>query len=243
MTNTTPTTATYSLNAGQMITQAYRKLGILPSGGAPTADQMNQGIITLNLMLKSWQSDGINLWRQVQISVAVGVGQGKPGNPIVVTPPLMGFEEARLVVSPEPNLYERTLGNLTYLDYMRYPNKGEMSQPSSICYDKQENQTNFYIFPLSGTSCTINMTVGRPVLDITQASDTVDVPIEWQQTVVYNIAERLMDNEGIAAADPATAQRIMEHAAGTYQKLLDWDRPTSLFLRPFGKPGQSRLWK
>ncbi len=243
MTNTTPTTTTSTLNAGQMITQAYRKLGVLPSGGVPTADQMNQGIVNLNLLLKGWQSDGINLWRQVQLTVNVDPGQGTPSNPIVVTPPLLGFEEARIVVTPEPNLYERPLGTISYIDYMRYPNKQTGGSPSVICFDKQENQTNFYIYPLFQYAGTIHMTVGRPILDVTQASDTIDVPIEWNEGVVYNLADRLMEDEGVAAADPATAQRITERAALFHTKLLDFDRPSSIYLRPFGKPGQSSIWR
>lgn len=238
MTNTTPTTVTSSLNAGQMITRAYRILGVLPSGGVPTADQMNQGIIVLNYLLKSWQANGINLWRQTQMTISVPAGVGAAGNPYQVTPPVLGIEGARLVISESP-YYERPLGVFTYNDYMNYPNKRQMGSPTLIVFDKQENVSNFYIWPLPQNPVQINLTVGRPVLDVTQASDTVDVPIEWNETVIYTLGDRLMDDEGVMAADPATGQRITDRAQALYQKLLDFDRPTKIIIRPFGRNGNT----
>lgn len=236
MTNTTPNTVTSSMNAGQMITRAYRMLGVLPSGGSPTADQMNQGIIVLNYMLKSWQADGINLWRQTQYTISVPAGQGSFDTPVMVTPPVLGVENARLITSQSPFM-TRPLKITAYNDYMLYPNPKQQSSPTIIVFDKQENTSNFYVWPLPQTPCQIIMTVGRPILDVTQASDTIDVPIEWNMTAVYCLADHLMDDEAGAMSDPATAQRITDKAVNLYQKLLNFDRPTSLYIRPFGKSG------
>jgi hypothetical protein len=239
MTNTTPTTTTYSLNAGQFITRSMRILGVLPSGGVPTADELQQGIIALNLMLKGMQADGINLYRQTQLSIAVGANQGVPGNPVTVSPLILGLEEARWVVTPQPNLYERPMMVYSYIDYQTLPNKfnGNTSGPSVIMFDRQEHASNLYLYPPPTLGGTVNMTVARSVLDVTQASDTVDVPVEWQEAIMYNLADRLMDDQGVASADPATAERISTHAQGLYQKMLDYDRPSSLWMRPAGRKG------
>jgi hypothetical protein len=239
MTNTTPTTTTYSLNAGQFITRAMRILGVLPSGNVPTADELEQGIIALNLMLKGMQADGINIYRQTQYSVTVTDNQGTPGNPVTISPLILGLEEARWVVQPEPNLYERPMMVYSYIDYQTLPNKlnGSNSGPSIIMFDRQENASNLYLYPPPTMGGTLNFTAARSVLDVTQASDTVDVPVEWQEAIMYNLADRLMDDQGVAAADAATAQRISEHAVGLYKKMLDYDRPSSLWMRPWGKKG------
>ena len=76
---------TFTLTTGQMVTRAYRLIGALTPPWQPTADQMNEGIIALNLMLKGMQADGINLFRQTQLSLTVGAMQGLPttiGTPI-----------------------------------------------------------------------------------------------------------------------------------------------------------------
>lgn len=237
---------TFTLTAGEMITRAFRLIGCLTPPWTPSDDQMEEGIVALNLMLKGMQADGVNLYRQTQISIPVGVGQGLPatlGTPISVTPLVMGLEDARLVIQPSPNLYERPLAIYSYGDYMNLPNKQAASSPSVICIDKQVGATYLYIWPLSATGCTINASVARTVNDVTAAADAVDAPPEWMEGLTYSLADRLMEENGVAAADPATAQRITTHAAVFYQKLLSFDRPTSVYVRPWGRKGSGRAWR
>ena len=239
---------TFTLTTGQMVTRAYRLIGALTPPWTPTDDQMNEGIIALNLMLKGMQADGINLFRQTQLSLTVGAMQGLPttiGTPISVSPLILGLEEARVVIQPSPNIYERPLGIYSYIDYMNLPNKqsNTTSGPSVICFDKQVNQSYFYIWPLATNGCTINCTVARTVNDSLVPSDPVDAPIEWNEGLTYSLADRLMEENGVAAADPATAQRITQHAAAFYDKLLNFDRPASVFVRPWGKKGSGKFWR
>ena len=238
-------TTTFSLNAGQFITRAYRILGVLPSGGVPTDDQFTQGIIALNAMLMGWQADGINLYRQTQLSLTVGAMQGVPGNPVSITPLIMGFEEGRWVVTPAPNLFERPMGIFTYVDYQTLPNKlaGTTSGPSVVMFDKQENASNLYLWPPPTYGGTLNCTVGRSVNNVLVPTDPVDVPNEWTEGVIYNLADRLMDDEAVAMADPATSQNIQHRAQVFYGKLLNFDRPTSVMIRPWGKRGSGKFWR
>src|SRR5579862_6773855 len=102
-----------------MIQRAYRLIGnTQPPGYAPTADQEAQGIIALNLMLKGLQADGINLFRQEQLSLSIPAGIGYATNPFQITPLVLGVEEVRLQIQPAPNLYERPLAIYSYIDYM-----------------------------------------------------------------------------------------------------------------------------
>jgi len=51
----------YNLTATQFVTFALRKLGILAKGEAASADQLSDGLIDLNSMLKQWAAKGISL--------------------------------------------------------------------------------------------------------------------------------------------------------------------------------------
>lgn len=238
-------TTTWSLTAGQLIARAYRILGNLTPPWAPTDDQMTQGIISLNGMLKGWQNDGINLFRQTQLSLTIPVGVGYFGNPFIITPKVMNFEEGRWVVQPAPNLYERPLGVYSYIDYMNLPNKLSQasSGPSVVCFDRQVSTSGLYIWPLPTNGGTLNCTVARTVNDVNLASDPVDFPDEWTEGGIYNLADRLMDDSAMAAADPQTAQRIQTHAVAFYEKLLNFDRPDSIYVRPWGRKGSGRSWR
>lgn len=236
---------TFSLDAGQMVTRAYRILGNLTPPWTPNSDQMTQGIITINAMLKGMQADGVNLYRQTQLALTIPANIGYAGNPFQITPLIMGFEEGRWVITPSPNLYERPLAIYSYVDYMTLPNKLSQaaSGPSIVTFDKQVNASNLYIWPLPTSGGTLNCTVARTTNDVNVPSDAVDCPDEWTETMIYNLADRLMDDSAMSAADPSTAQRISLHAAALYQKLLDFDRPTSVFVRPWGKRGTGKIWR
>lgn len=219
-------TITWSLTAGQLITRAYRIIGNLEPPWVPSDDQMTQGMLALNGMLKGWQADGINLYRQEQRTIAVPAMT--PNVPI--TPRVMGIEQASWVVQGSPNTYKRPMGQYSYVDYFNLPNpqSNTTSGPSVFMFDKQNNSSTLWIWPLATLGGSIIASVGRVVDDVNDPSDAVDFPDEWTETAYYNLADRLMDDQGVAAADPQTARRIEVHAGVLYRKLGDFDRPSSL---------------
>jgi len=148
----------------------------------------------------------------------------------------------RWVITPAPQLYERPLGTFTYGDYMRLPNKLSQSTsgPSVVCFDKQVSVSNFYFWPLPTFGGTCNMTVARLVNSIDDPADPLDFPISWMEGLSYIMSDRLMEDEGVAAADEVTAQRITERSVAFYQKYLNYDRPVSVMVRPFGKAGNGQ---
>jgi hypothetical protein len=226
------------LTAGQAITRAYRLLGVLEDPWVPSADQMTQGILAANLMQRGWEADGVNLWRLSQVTLTVAAG----ARSVAITPYVLGVVQALWQVSPAPNTFNRTMGPMAYVDYFNLPNPDAQTSagPSVYAFDKQDASSTLWLWPKPVAGGTIVATVARAVTDIQTAADVLDIPGEWAECFVYNLADRLMDDQGLAAADPATATRINAHAQGLYQKLLNFDRPTSIYLRPYGGAGRAR---
>jgi hypothetical protein len=227
---------TWSLTAGQIITRAYRILGFLEEPWVPSDDQMTQGILAFNAMLKSFQSDGINLYRQERRTITVPAMTAQ----IEVTPLVQGVEQVSWVVQGGSNPYHRPMGEFSYVDYFNLPNpnSNNTSGPSVYMFNKQDSASYLYIWPLSTLGGSMVATVGRTVNDINAAGDSVDFPSEWTECIIYNLADRLMDDQGMASGDAETAQRITQHALVLYRRLADYDRPTSVFMRPWNKVGQ-----
>ena len=226
----------WSLTAGQLITRAYRILGFLEEPWVPTDDQMTQGMIALNAMLKSFQSDGINLYRQERRTIAVAAMTAQ----IDIDPRIMGVEQVSWVVQGGSNPYHRPMGEFSWVDYFNLPNPNSntTSGPSVYMFNRQTTTSSLYIWPLSTLGGSMIATVGRVVDDVNDPSDATDFPDEWTETMIYNLADRLMDDQGMAAGDPETANRITQHALVLYRRLADFDRPTSVFMRPWNKVGQ-----
>ena len=233
----------WSLTAGQAVSRAFRMLGLLTPPWVPSDDQMTQGLLQLNALLKALGAgDAINVFRRTPISLPVASGS----NTVPIDPYVVGLIEARWVVTPGgPQEYERPMGEFTWSQYWMLPNKNAATTagPSVVMFDRQQDATQFYIWPPYLGSGTINATVGRTANDINLPSDPIDLPSEWILGFVYGLANALMDDQGVAAADQATAQRIAGLAAQWHKKIADFDRPTSIFIKPFGRKGAGRFWR
>ena len=216
-------------------------LGLLTPPWVPSDDQMTQGLLQLNALLKALGAgDAINVFRRTPISLTVAAMS--PTVPI--DPYIVGVIEARWVVTPPPNLYERPMGEFQWAQYFQLPNKlSPVQTPSIWMFDRQQDATQLYIWPVAQNGGTINATVGRLANDVTLPSDPIDLPSEWLLGFEYGLANSLMDDQGVAAADQATAQRIAGLAAQWHQKIADFDRPTSIFIKPFGRKGAGKFWR
>jgi hypothetical protein len=237
-------TNTFALTALSLAQRSYRRLGILPSGGVPTDDQFEQFLIVYNSAVLGLQAEGPSLYRLTQVSWTIPTGVGFPGTPFVTPFIIMGLPEARWVVTPPPNLFEREMAVVPYMDYMQLPNKLQDDQsPVQVCIDKQVTQTNLYFWPLPTFGGTFNATVVRQANSISAPTDPIDLPQEWSEGISYLMADKLMDDEGVAAADQVTADRISKRAIAFEQTLLNWDRPVSIYIRPWGRAGAGRFYR
>ena len=59
----------FTRTAGGIINAALRKLGILAEGEVASADQATDALEDLNLLVKSWPANGIDLWRYEELTV------------------------------------------------------------------------------------------------------------------------------------------------------------------------------
>lgn len=222
-------------------TRAYRLIGNLEPPWVPSDDQKTQAIFAGNAVLKGWQADGINLYRQERITITVPAMT----NAIDIVPRVMGVEQVSWVVQGGSNPFWRPMGEFSYVDYFNLPNQNanNTSGPSIWMFNKQDAASTIYIWPLSTLGGQMVATVGRTVNDINDWNDPVDFPDEWTEAFVYNLADRLMDDQGVAQSDPETANRITQRALVFYNKLKDFDRPTSVWMRPQGKRGAGPFWR
>lgn len=56
------TSIDFAVNRDDIITEALEQIGVLGEGETPTTDQITSSARTLNMMIKAWQADGLNLF-------------------------------------------------------------------------------------------------------------------------------------------------------------------------------------
>ena len=62
-------TFTFTLNRQELIKKVLLMLGVISPSQTPTSDETTSASNSLNLMLKAWQADGLQLWQTDTVSV------------------------------------------------------------------------------------------------------------------------------------------------------------------------------
>lgn len=108
------------------------------------------------------------------------------------------------------------------LDYRRLPQKNSEGRISQIFYDPQLQRGIFSIWQ-SPTAVTdlINFTWWRPIEDFDAASDNPDLPQEWIDTLVFNLADAMALDFDV----PADKQQMIAAKAKEFlSEMQGWDR-------------------
>lgn len=59
----------WSITRDNLITQSYRVLGALRTGGTASSDELSDAAESLNMMIKAWQAYGLQLWLVKQVTL------------------------------------------------------------------------------------------------------------------------------------------------------------------------------
>lgn len=220
---TTSGTINSGLYVSDIVQQAMIEMGVLSSGEAPTGDELTDAIRVLNWMLKSWQARGVTSWRNTDGTVVFPSGTAT----MPLDPFCLDVLDARLVQSPG---YERPLQRWELAQYRQIPNKTTPGFPTAYTIVKADNTISMTLWPVPNAELTVLYSYPRVIEDVTDGTQTLDIPQEWQEAAYVALAARLCQQFGVTRLDPATAQILQQRASALEQLLLDQDRPASVYL-------------
>lgn len=176
-------TATYT--AGDAITQAFRMAAITSKDETVEADDTAYALTVLNRMLKSWQAVESFDWTMTYLSHTLTATAAQTITP--VRPLRLCQVNFRL------NGIDRPLVEFTRYEYDTLPNKASAGDPTGWFYDRQRESAVLYIWPVPSvvTGKTLEITYERELPDLTATTDALDVPGEYWDAVVANLADQL----------------------------------------------------
>lgn len=217
----------YTLTARDVVEYAMRKIGVLGIGATSRAEDAAAALIELELMLKEWAFKGPYLFTKREASQALVAADADYS--LSSTRPLR-IIEARYRDASSPAI-DLPMQPLTRDEYLTIPDKTSSGVPTTYYFDAQTTAGTLYIWPVpsSVTTESIRYSYQRRIEDVDSLNNDLDIPQEWLGTVGYCLADRLLDDYGIA---DNIAARITARAQEMLQSARDFEREEFTFFRP-----------
>jgi len=199
-----------------IVEDALRKIGVAAVDENATADQLASGLRQFGRMLKSWQNKGYAVWAKDSQSQTL------------TTSASYTLDNVRplelLSVRFSQNGIERPMNQMTRDEYDSLPNKDATGTPTTFYYDRQRENVRIYVWPVMASPAgeTLEITYTRE-LDDPVATDEPDIPGEWYDAAVYNLAARLTDDYQV------DAPRVVARAEQLLNEALAFDREGSVW--------------
>lgn len=229
---------TQTVSALTIITDALEDLRVILDGASPTAGDITKGLRKINFILKKWAVKGALLWCRDTIQVPLVNGQFKytvgPGADVNSYRPLRGFDTSFIrQTCGVTTLNDIPMTLLSRKEYMQMSQKGVLGTPNSWYYDPQMAQSPFqaydphadawgwlYVWTApSDNTQTFFFDVQRPIQDVTQQTDLIDIPIEWYDTMSLTCKDAMADAFEVPEQ---RLLRIRKEAKEAVEELSDW---------------------
>lgn len=215
-----------TMTARDVVYRALRIITVYGANDTPSAEDAQEGMEQLNWMLKSWQADGCNLWREEDAAIVIPADTPT----VILDPRVIDIQEARLqrdaTMQMPMQRWERG-------QYVTLPNKATSGYPTTFFFRRERDQAALSVWPVPTEDMTIYASIARVIEDVTDLGQNIDVPQEWNECVYYNLASRLLDVFGTVETRQVLAASIRGRAQQLYDQLSNFDRPSSVFFKPY----------
>lgn len=211
----------FSSVATTIITDARRLLGVNAEEESLSNSELNIGLNFLTRMFKTWEGDGIGGWLLTEGTLALSDSTGSytfgAGGDFTTVP----FEITQIRISHNSGS-EIEMLRLSREEYYALPNKTTTGFPTQWYYDRQRDSGTLKVWPEPDDALySLAFTYRRRIMDIDAGSDNLDLPPEWEEAVINNLARRLIPIYGRGGTPEA--QQVIMDAERSYMVIKSWD--------------------
>jgi len=234
---------TYSTSQGAIILAAARKVNIVGDFETLTTSDPRYVALqaALNPIIKQNMAYGMPVWATVEQTIPfsttglnslAGCTIGLTGQTVASVAPLKVIQGLRV-----DNLSGITvpLNIYTYEDYEILSNKSATGAPVHVFYQPLRNSGIIKVWPLPDTAYwqpngSLYIRYQRPYQDFTTDTDEPDFPIEWNKTLIYQLAYDVAPEYGIDPSVRAVLKSDRDEALETV--LMYGTEEGSFFMQP-----------
>lgn len=225
---------TNQLTRNQYIEAALRKLNVIADGQTPSSDNYTNGASALNALIGEFRALGMPMWARKSYTFSLtastssyNIGSGQTIN----TPyPLHMLQAYR---SDSNSSSRIPIEIVPDYNFNLYPSNSS-GTPVQLAYQPFVNYGTIKLWPTpdstAATNSTITIVYTRPTEYTSASTDTMDVPEEWTNAIIYNLAVRLAPEWGIPLPD---RKMLMDEAKLYLDRALEFGyEDGSLYFQP-----------
>jgi hypothetical protein len=217
---------TYEPTTTEIITGMFNILGVAQEGEALTPRMYQDGLRAFNGMIQTLSAYP-HLWTATEGTVTLVADQPS----YVVSPRALRILECRYRrqgIDTPMTMFSRQ-------EYYDQPNKtSSPSIPVNFYFDPQVDTGTLYLWPAPSAQTvlgyTIHFTYLRFLDIMTATNETMDLPQQWIEPIMWNGAKRLLTQYPVN--DSNLMQLVLGQAKEYWDRLTAWDNePASLFMQ------------
>lgn len=205
-----------------LVNDTLSKMHITEEGSTASAGESATMLRVLRGMLRTWAAKGIRLWLNEVDAISLIADTAS----YVLDP--RALEVSYAYVRDVASQTDTPIRIYTRQEYERLPNKSISGRPYVVWIDRQAGQSVATVYPVpTDASFELRLTVKRQINDVTALAETLEVPPEWYETLIYNLAVRAAPDFSIAID-----QDVKDMAKDLYNDMSGQDREGSVVMRP-----------
>jgi len=204
---TTSGVTSVQLTRNEIVAAAMRKLGVLAQGQTPSTEDYTNGAQALNALLSTYRSLGMPLWKRTSYSwtpttQSYNIGSGQT---LDTAYPLKLLQAYRMDSSSTTKIPMEIESDYNY-NMLPVSTGGT---PIKVTYQPKNNYGVLQLWPVPDTTNTsvVYIIYQAPFEYFSASTDTMDLPEEWYDPVIYGLAVRLAPEWGIPILDRQALKR------------------------------------
>lgn len=226
----------------QIITLALKEIGAIGQGQVPSAEDYSDAFRRLNMMIAQWNRWRYMIFHLVDLSFVGNGSQTKtigPSGQINTTRPAR-IESAfyRMPSGNQPTDFPLTVLN-SREDYDRIGTKFQGGPPQCVFLDTGWPLSTLYTWPIPDNQYTVFLSVMEQLTAFDNASDDINLPPEYEEALMYNLATRISPSYGIPVSDDT---RGMAKAALNTIKMINAQIPLLAMPAGLNRAGRYNIY-
>ncbi len=219
----------YELTTTSIIEWGFANLGVAQEGEALTPRMYTDGLRGLNGLIQTLSAME-HLWTATEQTLTLVADQAA----YVVSPRALRVTMCRY---RQPGGTDVPMMMFSRQEYYDQPNKlTSPSIPVNFYFDPKVDDGTLYLWPAPSAQTvaagyTIRYDYVRFLDVMTATNQTLDIPQQWIEPIVWNLSKRLMTQYPVNDAGLATL--VLSQAKEYWDRLMAWDNePASLYMQP-----------